>query len=104
MYEYWSKSKTNSWWITWYIKFWNYREKEKFGYKGKEIKAIFEEADKVIPNISTSYEKDPDAIYTSRLFTFSNLTKPINSPIITSYLNEENNEGNVFKIFRYLIQ
>ncbi len=74
------------------------QEKEKFGYKGKEIKAIFEEADKEIPNISTSYKKDPDAIYTSRAFTFSNLTKPINSSIITSYLEEENNEGNVFKI------
>src|SRR5947208_16885967 len=47
------------------IKFWyfsiskiNYQEKEEFGYKGKEIKAIFEEADKEIPNISISREKD----------------------------------------------
>ena len=79
------------------------QEKEKFGYKGKEIKTIFKEADKEIPNISTSYKKDPDAIYTSRAFTFSNLTKPINSPIITSYLNEENNEGNIIKNFKYLI-
>ncbi|CAB4443299.1 unnamed protein product [Rhizophagus irregularis] len=69
-----------------------YQESEKFGYKGKEIKAIFEEANKEIPNISTTYEKNPDAIYTSRLFTFSNLSKPINSPIITSYLNEEDNK------------
>src|SRR6266498_2353516 len=60
---------------------------EKFGYKGEEIKSIFEEADKEIPNISTSHEKDPDAIYTSRLFLFSNLIKPINSPNITSCLN-----------------
>jgi len=74
-------------------------EHEIFGYKGKEIKSIFEEADKEIPNISTSYKKDPDTIYTSRAFTFRNLTKPINSPIITSYLNEENNEGNIFKFF-----
>src|SRR5437773_3342916 len=37
------------------------QEKEKFGYKGKEIKTIFKEADKEIPNISTSYKKDPDA-------------------------------------------
>ncbi|POG79133.1 kinase-like domain-containing protein [Rhizophagus irregularis DAOM 181602=DAOM 197198] len=58
----------------------------------EEIKAIFEEADKEIPNISTTYEKNPDAVYTSRLFTFSNLPKPINSPIITSYLNEEENK------------
>ncbi|POG79132.1 kinase-like domain-containing protein [Rhizophagus irregularis DAOM 181602=DAOM 197198] len=73
-----------------------YREIEEFGYKVKEIKAMFEEADKEIPNISTTYEKNPDAVYTSRLFTFSNLPKPINSPIITSYLNEEENKGTMF--------
>ncbi|UZO13214.1 uncharacterized protein OCT59_004718 [Rhizophagus irregularis] len=66
--------------------------KEKYDFKGKEIKTIFEEADKEIPNISTTYEKNPDAIYTSRLFTFNNLSKPINSSIITSYLNEEDNK------------
>ena len=65
-----------------------YMNQEKFGYKGKEIKSMFEEADKEIPNISTSYEKDPDAIYTSRVFTFNNLPKPINSSIMTSYLND----------------
>jgi serine/threonine protein kinase len=64
----------------------NYQEKELMGYKGKEIKAIFEEADKEIPNISTSYEKDPDAIYTSRAFTFKNLSKPVNSSFISQYL------------------
>ncbi|CAB4443303.1 unnamed protein product [Rhizophagus irregularis] len=67
-----------------------------FDLKGKcykeVVRTIFEEADKEIPNISTSYEKNPDAIYTSRLFTYSNLSKPINSPIITSYLNEEDNK------------
>jgi len=42
-------------------------------YKGEEIKAVFEEADKEITNISTSCEKDADAVYTSRAFTFSNL-------------------------------
>jgi serine/threonine protein kinase len=63
---------------------------EEFGYKGKEIKAAFEEANKEIPNISTSYEKNSDAVYTSRAFTFSNLLpKPINSSIITSYVNNE---------------
>ena len=62
---------------------------EKFGYKVEEIKSMSEEADKEIPNISTSCEKDPDAIYTSRVFTFSNLPKPINSSFITSYLNDE---------------
>jgi serine/threonine protein kinase len=89
------------------IKFWfhsihniDFAEEEKFGYKGKEIKAAFEEADKEIPNISTSYEKNPDAIYTSRLLTFNNLTKPVNSSLITSYLDdEENNEGIICKIF-----
>ncbi|CAB4484369.1 unnamed protein product [Rhizophagus irregularis] len=55
---------------------------------------MFEEADKEIPNISTSYKKNSDAIYTSRLFTFDNLTKPVNSSIITSYLDEKNNEDN----------
>ena len=87
------------------LKFWDnsiigyYQEEEKFGYKGKEIAAVFEEADKEIPNIPTSYDKNPDAIYTSRVFTFSNLPKPVNSSIITSYINEEeNNEGTVFKI------
>jgi hypothetical protein len=68
-----------------------YPEKEKFGYKAKEVKVAFEEADKEIPNISTSYEKDPDAVYTSRVFTFSNLPKSVNSSIITSqYLNDDN--------------
>ena len=75
-----------------------YQETENLGYKGKEIKAMFEEADKEIPNISTLHEKDPDAIYTSRAFTFSNLPKPVNSSVITAYLNDqENNEGIVFK-------
>ncbi|CAB4399781.1 unnamed protein product [Rhizophagus irregularis] len=56
---------------------------------------MFEEADKEIPNISISHKKNSDAIYTSRLFTFDNLTKPVNSSIITSYLDdEENNEDN----------
>ena len=36
-----------------------------------------------------SYEKDPDAVYTSRVFTFDNLPKPINSSLMTSYLNED---------------
>src|SRR5947207_9276002 len=44
------------------LKFWydcmygRYQEIEKFDYKGKEIVAIFENADKEIPNISASYE------------------------------------------------
>src|ERR1043166_6907697 len=80
-----------------------YLEIKKFGYKGKEIKAIFDEADKEIPNISTSYEKDPDAVYTSRMFTFDKLSKPVNSSIITSrYLNDEgNNKGTCIMFWDY---
>jgi hypothetical protein len=62
---------------------------EKFGYKGKEIRSVFKEADKEIPNISISDKKHPDAIYTSRIFTFNNLPKPTNSTIITFYLNNK---------------
>ena len=65
-----------------------YEEEELFGYKGKQIKAVFKEADKEIPNISISCEKDRDAIYTSRAFTFNNLSKPVNSPFITAYLED----------------
>ncbi|RGB39009.1 kinase-like domain-containing protein [Rhizophagus diaphanus] len=77
----------------WYLK--NYNEdNEKYGYKREEVEAVFKEADKEIPNISALYEKDPDAIYTSRAFAFKNLSKPINSSfIVTTYLNEEDNEG-----------
>jgi serine/threonine protein kinase len=83
----------------WHLSLNGSEEEGKFSYKGKEIKTVFEEADKEIPNISTSYEKNLDAIYSSKLFTFNNLTKPVNSPLITSYLDEEeNNEGIIFKI------
>ncbi len=74
---------------------------KKYGYYGKEIKEAFEEADKEIPNISTSYKRDSDAIY-SRILTFSNLPKPTNSSLITSYLEKnENIEGIIqyIKIF-----
>ena len=44
--------------------------------------------------MSTSYNKNPDAVYTSRAFTFGNLPKPINSSLITLYLkNYETIEG-----------
>jgi serine/threonine protein kinase len=79
-------------------------EKEKFGYKGKEIKAAFEEADKEILNISISYKKNSDAVYTSRAFNFTNLlSKPVNSSIITSYIDDKSNEGTVFFIFKICI-
>ncbi|CAB4433013.1 unnamed protein product [Rhizophagus irregularis] len=81
-----------------YLKYYqNYKDNEKYnekyGYKGKEVRNAFKEADKEIPNISTLCEKDPDAIYTSRAFTFKILSKPINSSFIaTTYLNEEDNK------------
>ncbi|RGB24841.1 kinase-like domain-containing protein [Rhizophagus diaphanus] len=42
----------------------NFCDNVKYGYEGEEVKSVFKEADKEIPNISTSYEKKPDAIYT----------------------------------------
>src|SRR5207247_10093494 len=72
-------------------------EVEKFGYNRKEVKAAFEEADKEIPNISISYEKNSNAVYTSRAFTFSKLLpKPVNSSIITSYVNNEESNIGIF--------
>ncbi|GES76062.1 kinase-like domain-containing protein [Rhizophagus clarus] len=62
----------------------------------------FGEADKEMPNISTLYDKNLDAIYTSRTFTFNNLTNPVNSFIITSYLDDDETIE-IFKIFNYLI-
>jgi hypothetical protein len=73
-----------------------YEEKELFGYKGKQIKAVFEKADNEIPKIAKSYEKDPDAIYISRAFTFNNLSKPVNTSFIKAYLEEdEDNNGTI---------
>jgi serine/threonine protein kinase len=70
---------------------------EKFGYGLEETKLEFEKADKEIANISTLYKKNPDAIYTSRVFTFNNLSKSTNSPISTSYLVDD--YKGVFKDF-----
>jgi serine/threonine protein kinase len=63
IFEYWNECMGNSALI------------DRFDYKGKEVKTVFEEADKEIPNISTSFEddRDPDAIYTSRVFTFNKI-------------------------------
>ncbi|CAB4492152.1 unnamed protein product [Rhizophagus irregularis] len=55
---------------------------------------MFENADKEIPNIPNLYKKNPDAKYTSQVFTFSNLPKPVNSSIVISYLKETNNKEN----------
>ena len=79
------------------------QEIENFGYKGEEIKAIFEEANKEIPNISISHEK---VLHASQVLTFDNLPKPVNSSAINSYLEEDmNNEGIVylFNIFNHII-
>ena len=73
---------------------------KKYGYYGSEIKEAFEEADKEIPNISTSYKKDPDAVYTNRAFTFSNLPKPVNSSLIDSYLKKDEDEGTVLYVYK----
>jgi serine/threonine protein kinase len=62
--------------------------------KRKEIKIIFDEADKEIPNISISYEKDQDSVYISRAFKFEDLPNPINSP----HYNNESNEGTISDI------
>jgi serine/threonine protein kinase len=52
---------------------------EIYGYKEEKIKTAFENSDKEIRNISILYERNHDAIYTSRDSTFSNLLEPINS-------------------------
>ncbi|CAG8548661.1 702_t:CDS:2 [Funneliformis mosseae] len=74
----------------------NQRE-NKYGYSRKEIKEGFEQADKEIP-ISC-------AVYKSR--AFKHLTKPINSSLITSYLEKyENNEesGNTLVLMDVRVQ
>jgi len=76
---------------------------KRYGNYGIEIKKAFAKADEEIPNISDSYKMDPEAVYKSRAFTFSNLPKPINSSLITSYIQkEDNNQGNII-IFIYNI-
>ncbi|GES74543.1 kinase-like domain-containing protein [Rhizophagus clarus] len=80
------------------LKFWYnsiicINKKEEFGYKGKEIEAAFKQADKEISNILALHKKNPDAVYVSRAFTFSNLlSKPVNSSIITSYIDNEESD------------
>ncbi|GBB87621.1 hypothetical protein RclHR1_01410004 [Rhizophagus clarus] len=72
------------------FEFWYYSIEGWKNEMGSEIIKAFKEADKEIPNISTLYKKNLDAVYASRAFTFSNLLpKPVNSLIITSYINDE---------------
>jgi serine/threonine protein kinase len=80
-----------------------YRGYEKFDHIKEELKAEFEKADREIPNISASFERDPDAIYISREITFNNsLTRPVNSSIITEYINNEESNGVFFYLTSYL--
>ncbi|RGB38678.1 kinase-like domain-containing protein [Rhizophagus diaphanus] len=66
------------------------REFEKYDNIKEVLKEEFEKANEEIPNISTSFETDPDAVYTSRELTFDNpLPRPVNSSIITSYINND---------------
>ena len=61
------------------------------GYKGKEVKEAFKEADAVIPYISI--EKNPNVKYANQEFTFKNLPKPVNSSTIILYLDDATNKG-----------
>ncbi|GBB85305.1 hypothetical protein RclHR1_11870006 [Rhizophagus clarus] len=84
------------------LNYWNYlRIMKNMVTKEKRLESYLKEADKELPNISTSYEKNSDAIYASRAFTFNKLSKPINSSFIT--LNEENIEGWLFIYIKMLI-
>ncbi|GBB84909.1 hypothetical protein RclHR1_01150013 [Rhizophagus clarus] len=47
-----------------------YQENEQYGYKGKVIKAMFEEADEEIPYFPVSYEINPNVTYTSKVLDF----------------------------------
>jgi serine/threonine protein kinase len=88
----------------WYNSIIGINKKDEFGYKGKEINAAFKQADKEILNISTLYKEDFDAVYTSRAFTFSNLlSKPVNSSIITSYINDEESNKGIFNFKIFLL-
>ena len=53
--------------------------------KGKKIRDIFNEADKAIPNLLTSY----NTINFNEIIIFSNLPTPINSFTITSYIENQ---------------
>ncbi|CAG8602129.1 1198_t:CDS:2 [Funneliformis mosseae] len=88
-------------WVFWYNSIYYYegfKNDKKYGYYGREIKKAFEEADKEIVNISTSYKNNPDAIYTSRAFTFNNLAKPTNSSLITSYLKKDDGDSQIIDL------
>ncbi|CAG8555511.1 5470_t:CDS:2 [Funneliformis mosseae] len=73
----------------WNESIFNYEKYKYIKHYGKEIKEAFEEADKEISNILILRTTNPDAVYKSRAFSFKNMTKPINSSFITSYLEKD---------------
>jgi len=80
----------------------SYQNDKKYGSYGREIKEAFERADKEMTNLLISYKSDPGAIYTSRAFTFSNLPKPSNSPLIISYLEKDENNNKGMILYQYI--
>lgn len=75
--NYWYKSITSDY----YYK--GYQEKEEFGYKGKEIKAIFKEADKKILNISTLEKDEAPSSYITHPQTISSINRSLNPSTAT---------------------
>ncbi|CAG8788367.1 5873_t:CDS:1, partial [Dentiscutata erythropus] len=54
----------------------------KFGANNDEqikYKDLFENGDKIIQTLSTTSQKHPQAVFSSRLLEYQNLPKPINS-------------------------
>ncbi|GES72933.1 kinase-like domain-containing protein [Rhizophagus clarus] len=88
--------------IDYILKFWYrsiktdncYQERELFDYKGKDIKAMFKESDDEIPVISTSYRKNPYAIYNSRVLEFNNILNPSRMSYISS--NEDSYDDSIY--------
>jgi len=75
----------------------NYSEEQLDGLK--EIRKIFEEADRKPFNPSTiTATVHPNAVYTSRLLNFTNLPQPVNSNKVTII---SNNNGNYHQLFDY---
>ncbi|CAB4492151.1 unnamed protein product [Rhizophagus irregularis] len=65
-----------------------------FSYKGSKVEAIFEEDNKELREIPSTYGKNHSNIYISQEFSFSKLPNPSNSSITNSYFEEDmNDEG-----------
>jgi serine/threonine protein kinase len=75
----------------------NYSEEQL--YELKEMRKIFDEADKKPFNPSTiTATVHPNAVYTSRLLNFTNLPQPVNSNTVTIISNNDGNYLINFKI------